>query len=159
MLTIVKSSAESVLQIIGDILDISKIEAGKLELRFSTFDVRACVEKSLDVVASRAQRKGLDLAQQVHHSVPYTITQDQSRLTQILFNLLSNAVKFSHRGEVVLHLTVDEAREGVDGTGEGPEQKKGAEQAVERFVLHFAVQDSGIGRTHYARGRELRCDP
>ena len=148
-MTIVKSSAESVLQIIGDILDISKIEAGKLELRMSTFDVRACLEKSLDIVASRAQGKGLDLAQQVHHSVPYTITQDQSRLTQILFNLLSNAVKFTIRGQVVVHLTLDDARNGIDGAGAAAGHAKGSDQPSGRkYILHFAVQDSGIGRTH-----------
>ena len=144
------------LQIIGDILDISKIEAGKLDLRPSTFDVRACVEKSLDVVASRAQRKGLDLVQQLHHSVPFTITQDQSRLTQILFNLLSNAIKFSHRGEVVVDLTLDEAPAEAEEKAPAAVQWKDAERASGHCLLHFAVQDSGIGRSCVSPHRDTR---
>ena len=99
ILSVVKASAESVLQIIGDILDLSKIEAGRLELQMSTFEVRACVEKSLDVVATRALSKGLDLLQQVHHEVPFLIAQDQNRLTQILFNLL----RFVPRTQAAAH--------------------------------------------------------
>src|SRR5213076_3138969 len=95
-------SSETLLTIINDILDFSKIEAGKLELERQPFDIRECVESALDLLATRATEKGIDLAYVLDDQVPAAVFGDVTRLRQILVNLLSNAVKFTKEGEVVL---------------------------------------------------------
>ena len=107
ILSIVKTSGEAMLTIINDILDLSKIEAGRVELQQTHFSIRQCVESAVDVIANKANSKGLEIITTVTHTVPYTITQDYKRLTQILFNLLSNAVKFTQQGDVVVTVKVD----------------------------------------------------
>jgi PAS domain S-box-containing protein len=123
---IVRQSGDALLSVINDILDFSKIEAGKLELESQPFDVRECVESALDLVASRAAEKGLDLAYLIAEGTPAAIAGDMTRLRQVLLNLLSNAVKFTERGEVVLSVS---ARP-VDGP---------------LHELTFAVRDTGVG--------------
>ena len=122
----IRTSGDSLLTIINDILDFSKIESGQMELEKQPFDVRACLEESLDLLAQRAGEKGLELAYACAPDVPLGIVGDFTRVRQILVNLLANAVKFTERGEVVV--TVDSAN--LDD---------GALQ------LHFAVRDTGIG--------------
>jgi len=85
---------------INDILDFSKIESGKLELETQPFDLRDCIEDSLDLLASKAAEKGLDLAYLIENNTPVTISGDVTRLRQILTNLISNAIKFTEHGEV-----------------------------------------------------------
>jgi len=117
----IRNSADALLTIINDILDFSKIEAGKMELESQPFDLHACVESALDLVAPRATEKGLDLACVFEDGLPGAIVGDLTRLRQVLINLLTNAVKFTERGEVV-----------VTVSGSAPE-------------LRFAVRDTGIG--------------
>jgi adenylate cyclase len=124
----INESAESLLTVINDILDYSKVEAGKLELERLPFHLRDCVESALDLVAMAAARKGLDLAYFIEPDVPETIVSDQTRLRQVLLNLINNAVKFTEKGEVVLTV----AREG----GEAPEGQ---------CRLLVTVRDTGIG--------------
>ena len=122
----VRRSGDALLVIINDILDFSKIESGQLDLERHPFSVRDCVEGSLDLVASQAGGKRLDLAYVIEPDVPPVLVGDVTRLRQIVVNLLSNAVKFTERGDVVVT---------VSATGE-----------VERGVqLCFAVRDTGIG--------------
>jgi PAS domain S-box-containing protein len=125
---VVRQSGDALLTVINDILDFSKIEAGKLELESQPFDLRECLEGTLDLVASRAAEKGLDLAYLIADGTPPTIVGDVTRLRQVLLNLLSNAVKFTERGEVVLSV----AARRVDG-------------ATPLHELTFAVRDTGIG--------------
>ena len=125
---VVRQSGDALLTVINDILDFSKIEAGKLELESHPFDLRECVEGALDLVATRAAEKGLDLAYLVGDGAPAAIVGDVTRLRQVLLNLLSNAVKFTERGEVVLSVT---ARR-LDG-------------AAALHELTFSVRDTGIG--------------
>jgi PAS domain S-box-containing protein len=125
---IVRQSGDTLLTVINDILDFSKIEAGRLELETQPFDLRECVEGALDLVATRAADKGLDLAYLLGEGTPPAIVGDVTRLRQVLLNLLSNAVKFTERGEVVL--SVSSSR---------------AEGASELYELTFAVRDTGIG--------------
>jgi PAS domain S-box-containing protein len=125
---IVRQSGDALLTVINDILDFSKIEAGKLELESQPFDLLECIEGALDLVASRAAEKGLDLAYLVSDGTPGAIVGDVTRLRQILLNLLSNAVKFTERGEVVLSVS---ARR-LDGPTPLDE-------------LTFSVRDTGIG--------------
>jgi PAS domain S-box-containing protein len=140
----IRVSGDTLLTIINDILDYSKIESGKLELENSPFILRECIEGALDLLAARAAEKGIDLLYEINDGVPGTIRGDVTRLRQILVNLLGNAVKFTARGEVVLTVTVaDETLPAASAPrGTAPPQE------VERpFTLLFSVRDTGIGIT------------
>ena len=104
---VVRSSGDALLHVIDDILDYSKIEAGKLELEQEPFDLRECVEGALDIVAPRAWEKDVELGCLVDEDVPAGIVGDAARLRQVLLNLLSNAVKFTEEGEVVVHVDAE----------------------------------------------------
>src|SRR6266542_6085295 len=94
----IRRSGDALLTIINDILDFSKIESGKLELEKQPFDIRTCLEDSLDLLAPRAAEKQIELAYQMEDDVPATVIGDVTRLRQILVNLLSNAIKFTPKG-------------------------------------------------------------
>ena len=126
---IIRVSGDALLTIINDILDFSKIEAGKLEMEYTAFDLRECLESAVDLVATRAADKKLDLAVEIARDVPSAIIGDVTRLRQVVINLLNNAVKFTEHGEVVLSVKLGPTRS-VDGKGIG---------------LHFSVRDTGIG--------------
>jgi signal transduction histidine kinase/CheY-like chemotaxis protein len=130
----IRNSSESLLTIINDILDFSKIEADKLDLEYQPFDLRACVESALDLLATRAAEKRLDLAYLIDPQTPETIIGDVTRLRQILVNLLSNAVKFTERGEVVLSVSSEQVSSVRLNT-----------PPRDTLTLHFAVRDTGIG--------------
>ena len=99
---VVRSSGDALLHVIDDILDYSKIEAGKLDLERAPFGLRECVEGALDIVAPRAWEKGIELGSLIDEAVPAGILGDEGRLRQVLLNLLSNAVKFTEAGEVFI---------------------------------------------------------
>ncbi|HEY3284794.1 MAG TPA: response regulator [Armatimonadota bacterium] len=128
------SSGEALLTIINDILDFSKIEAGKLDLQMDDFDPRRAVEDVLELLAERAQAKGLELVCSLPENVPQCLGGDPARLRQVLTNLIGNAIKFTEKGEVVV--TVEVARE-----------------EDEHVLLRFAVRDTGIGISEEGRGR------
>lgn len=123
---IVRKSGESLLAIINDILDLSKVESGKLDLDNQPFDLRACVEDSIELVAARAAEKQLELLCDIAPDVPRRLVGDVTRVQQVLVNLLSNAVKFTDDGEIVVRVRTDER---PDRTQE----------------VIFAVSDTGIG--------------
>jgi PAS domain S-box-containing protein len=102
----IRASGDTLLTIINDILDFSKIESGRLDLERETFVLRDCVEGALDLLASKAAEKRLDLLYEIADGVPQIICGDATRLRQILVNLLGNAIKFTDRGEVVLAVRV-----------------------------------------------------
>ncbi|MFZ1397253.1 MAG: response regulator, partial [Candidatus Promineifilaceae bacterium] len=120
-------SGEALLSILNDILDFSKIEAEKLELEMQPFLLRSCIEETLDLFASKANSKRLNLAYFIEESVPTYIQGDITRLRQILVNLVSNAVKFTDKGDIVILVSSEML--------ENPAEHK----------IHFAVKDSGIG--------------
>jgi PAS domain S-box-containing protein len=122
----VRSCADSLLTIINDILDFSKIEAGKLDLEALDFDLAGALEDTMDVVAIRAQQKGLELACLVPPDVPVFLRGDPGRLRQVLTNLLGNAVKFTAHGEVTLSVSLESSTPGDT-------------------LLRFVVRDTGIG--------------
>ena len=99
----ISASGESLLAIIDDILDLSKIEAGKLELETIAFDPRDVLERACGMLAAHAHRKSLELVLQVDPDVPLLVRGDAARLSQVLANLVSNAIKFTSSGEVVVH--------------------------------------------------------
>ena len=102
-----KLSADSLLTVINDILDYSKIEAGKIELEAIDFNLRDCAEEALKTFASRADEKGLELLCDIAPEVPELVEGDPGRLRQIILNLVSNAIKFTPQGEVMLKAEVE----------------------------------------------------
>jgi PAS domain S-box-containing protein len=125
-LSIIKSSADALLRVINEILDFSRIEAGRLELDPIDFHPRDAIGDAAHAVALRAHQKGLELIVDVDAAIPHRLRGDPGRLRQILLNLLGNAIKFTHHGEVVLRVTMDEA-------------------TPQHVVLQFAIRDTGIG--------------
>jgi PAS domain S-box-containing protein len=134
----IRAAGDSLLTIINDILDFSKIEAERLELENQPFDLRACVESALDLLAPRAAEKDLELAFAMGDSVPGGIVGDVTRLRQILVNLITNAIKFTERGEVVISLTTDAQPRTGSGVPLDPDQPS-------PLTLHFSVRDTGRG--------------
>ncbi|MEG4803277.1 response regulator [Microcoleus sp. ARI1-B5] len=134
----IRSSGDALLTLINDILDFSKIESGKLDLEEHPFDIRTCIEESLDLVAAKAAQKKLELGSLIDRSVPATAIGDSARLRQILINLLSNAVKFTEAGEVVVSATAKQISLQQVNANEPP----AINQAYE---IQFAVKDTGIG--------------
>ena len=123
----VRQSSEALLAIINEVLDLSKIEAGKLRLDHAPFSLRQTVHAVLGGMAIRADEKKLELAVDVRSHVPDAVVGDMSRLRQVLLNLVGNAIKFTERGEVVVRVTTES-----DVGGEGT-------------TLRFSVADTGIG--------------
>ena len=125
-LGMVKSSADSLLELINTILDFSKIEAGRLELESIEFDLRDALAPIMKTLALRAHEKSLELNYEVRAEVPETVVGDPGVLRQVLVNLVENAIKFTERGEVNVRVERESEKEG-------------------RECLHFTVQDTGIG--------------
>jgi PAS domain S-box-containing protein len=122
----VKMSANSLLTVINDVLDFSKIEVGKIDLEAIDFNLRESMEVALKTLAFRADEKSLELLCEIAPDVPEIVRGDSTRLRQVVVNLVGNAIKVTAKGEVVLKVQVD-ADEGEDG------------------ILHFTVADTGIG--------------
>jgi len=122
----VKDSAEGLLTIINDILDVSKIEARRLVLDRAPFNFRDTVEDSVRLLAPRAHEKSLELACRILPDVPDALIGDPGRLRQVLVNLVGNAIKFTDKGEVIVDVSVDRIE-------------------AQDAALHFTVSDTGIG--------------
>jgi two-component system sensor histidine kinase/response regulator len=126
------SAGENLLNIINDILDLSKVEAGQITLENIDFDLGELVEKVSEVMALRAHEKNIELACRLMPEVPIFLVGDPGRLRQVLTNLLGNAIKFTERGEVFLEVGLP-----------GPDQAPDAESA--EITLLFSIKDTGIG--------------
>jgi PAS domain S-box-containing protein len=122
----VKMSADALLWLINDILDYSKIEAGKLEVYSTDFNLRDCLEDTLSTIAVEAHKKDLDLALDLAPDVPDQVVGDPGRLRQVLLNLLGNAIKFTERGEVNVRV-------------------RAVPPVTDHVQVHFSVCDTGIG--------------
>lgn len=128
-LELVKSSSSSLLTILNDILDLSKIEAGKLSLRCEEFDIEEFVNRTMALLSIRADQKELVFVSKVEAAVPALLVADQTRLGQVINNLLYNAIKFTNEhGGVYLYVT--------------GAKEEGSENSM---LLHCAVSDTGIG--------------
>lgn len=125
-LRIFRRAGSNLLNLINDILDFSKVEAGHLELESIAFDLGDLIEKAIEILAMRANEKGLELACHLSPDVPCALIGDPNRLQQILINLISNAVKFTEKGSVTLRIQND-----PDRAAPG--------------AIRFSVTDTGIG--------------
>src|SRR5260370_17526942 len=114
------------LTILNDVLDFSKVEAGKLELSSIDFDLRECAGAVIRTLGLRCDQGGVQLTLRVANGAPQYLVGDDQRLRQILINLVGNAIKFTHAGEIRLAAEVEPADAG-------------------RLKLHFIVADTGIG--------------
>ena len=135
---IIRNSGENLLTLINDILDFSKIESGRLELEHEDFNLRDCVEGTLEILAPRAAGKGIDLVYEIAEDAPTHFRGDTTRIRQILINLAGNAIKFTETGEV--DVTVECQTLGEKG-----------------YELLFAVRDTGIGIPKEAQAKLFSC--
>jgi PAS domain S-box-containing protein len=125
-LEVVSSSASTLLAVIDDILDFSKVETRKLTLEAMPFDLRLCVQQALESLSAKAREKGLQIGHSVAAGVPAAVVGDVGRFRQILMNLLTNAVKFTHSGSVLTTVSLEDRRQSS-------------------VTLKVCVADTGIG--------------
>ena len=130
-LQIFKSAGTSLLNLINDIIDLSKIERDHIQIENIDFDLLEIVETTIEMFSVKAHEKGLELAYRIQPEIPGVLIGDPARLRQILVNLIGNAVKFTHRGEIALHIE---------------RAKTDRETSLDNLVdLQFSVRDTGIG--------------
>lgn len=143
-----KISSQNLLSIINDILDLSKLEAGEMRLETIEFDLSMCLDEVLDLLATPAQKKGIELVALIDSDVPLQISGDAARLRQILTNLVGNAIKFTEAGEVVIEVSICRNQ----GLLIGSSGSKNAEdiqplklEINSSVFLIFKIIDTGIG--------------
>jgi len=125
-LTTVRRSADSLMQLLNDILDVSKIEAGRMELECAPLRLPDVVLDATRLLSVSAANKGVDLVCRIAPTVPEAVLGDAGRLRQIIMNLVGNALKFTEQGEIVVHVRPEEMSD-------------------KRVRVHFSVRDTGIG--------------
>lgn len=131
-------SAHSLLGIINDILDFSKIEAGKLNIENIDFDLEQVLDTVSNLNSQKAQDKGLEFSIHISRDVPFYLTGDPLRIGQIITNFCSNSVKFTHEGEIIVNVEVEE------------------KISADRIKLKFSVRDTGIGLTNEQKGKMFK---
>ena len=154
----ISTCGETLLNVINDILDFSKIESGKMELEREDFDLRRCVEDTLDMFGNKAAQSGLELVYRIDKDVPMQIVGDDLRLRQIITNLVSNAIKFTHQGEVFVGVHLLKSEPGgllelefkVCDTGIGISADR-----LERLFKAFSQVDSSTTRKYGGTGLGL----
>ncbi len=124
----IKVSSKNLILIINDILDISKLESGKIELEYNQFQLREVIENQFYIFEHMVKEKGLKFGARIAKEVPETLIGDSLRIGQIITNLVNNAIKFTDRGKIVLKIAVDQKKDDI-------------------IMLQFTVSDTGIGMT------------
>jgi PAS domain S-box-containing protein len=142
----IRSSGDSLLHLLNDILDFSKMDASSVELERAPFDLRGCVEDTLDVLVAPATTRGLELIGDVALDAPKVVVGDRGRLRQILLNLAGNAVKFTEAGEVCVTVRLVPMPPGAEATPAGTRVAR----------LRFEVRDTGPGITPDQQARLFR---
>jgi signal transduction histidine kinase/CHASE2 domain-containing sensor protein/response regulator RpfG family c-di-GMP phosphodiesterase len=130
----VRSSSDTLLNIINEILDFSKIEAGEMQIEKIDFDLMNCVEQTIEVLANNAYSKGIELSYRIEPNIPNKLQGDPTRLTQVLTNLIGNAIKFTERGGVSIDISAIATTD-------------------RETTLYFQVQDTGIGISSESQDR------
>jgi signal transduction histidine kinase/DNA-binding LytR/AlgR family response regulator len=133
----IRASSDALLTLLNDVLDLAKIEAGRLELEVRPFELRRCVEETVDLFAVKAGAKHLDLICQIEDNTPSMLLGDVTRVRQILANLVSNAVKFTAKGEVVVHVSAQPV----------------SPTTIDQWEFRFQVRDTGVGIQPEKMGR------
>lgn len=131
---IIRKSADTLVSVINDILDFTKMESGKMEMEYGLFELRSCVQEVFSLFSAEAGKKSLELAYFIDPGLPDLLYGDMARLRQVLLNLVSNAVKFTNQGGVYLVVT-------------------GKEKRDNKIQLEFTVKDTGIGISPEKRDR------
>ncbi|MBS0377362.1 MAG: response regulator [Proteobacteria bacterium] len=152
---VIHESGRALLQLINDVLDFSKIEAGKLELEKSRFCVREMIEDSLEIMAERAQSKGLELLCDIPYDLDTAVYGDSLRLRQVILNLVGNAVKFTDRGEIVVRVRSQPSIENTNFTFEVCDTGIGIEAADREAIFESFVQARGSGNRRATGGTGL----
>lgn len=134
LLHIIKESSNSLLAIINDILDYSKIESGKMDIEKDIFNLENCLQDSVNFFTQQARAKNIDIFYGMESSVPKVILGDQIRLRQILINLISNAIKFTEKGEIIVFAKLLEKKDNI-------------------VTIELSVKDTGIGIPLERRGK------
>lgn len=124
----IKTSIDTLMSVLNDVLDISKIEAGKMDLECIPFDIRSTIETTVVTFDAKAKEKGLEMNMLIHSAIPQCVIGDPTKLRQIITNIISNAVKFTDRGEVFLEVSLNK-------------------QEADFIELLFIIKDTGIGMT------------
>ncbi|RQW80446.1 MAG: hypothetical protein EHM14_04830 [Methanothrix sp.] len=122
LVDILRNSGEELLSLVNNVLDFSKMEAGKINLEIQPIYLSNCIESAMETFSSAASAKGLKLSCSVDDNIPAIVVGDSRRLGQILKNLLDNAIKFTERGKVAIHVSTDP-----------------------NGFIHFTIKDTGIG--------------
>lgn len=152
-------SGELLLTLINDVLDFSKIDAGKLELEHLQFSISSVIESQADLLSSRAQQRGVNIVTSIDPDLPAMFRGDAGRIAQILLNLIGNAIKFTARGYIEVRALAEDAREGpptsrvrfeIVDTGEGLDA-----ETIARLFQPFTQADSSTSRKHGGTGLGL----
>ena len=143
-----KTSAEALLRVINDILDYSKVEAGRLELEQAPFDIREALGETIHALGPRAHRKKLELVLHVDPETPETLVGDRLRLGQVLMNLVGNAIKFTEAGEIVVR---------ASGTTDGKPVR--APRLGRRYRPRDSLSQAGAHLPGVQPGRHLHRAP
>lgn len=129
-----KESSFSLMKLVNDILDYSKLEAGKMGLKLTQFYIRECVESAHDIVSIRATEKQIDMAFVIENNVPQYVLGDYQRFQQVLINLYSNSIKFTgSKGKVITRVFIDPGKQKIEDTNS------------ERTIVSVTIEDNGIG--------------
>ena len=139
----IQNSGEALLSLLNDILDFSKIESGRMEMEKIAFDLRQCVEDAMDLVASQAARKNLEVIARMDPDLPNSFVGDVTRIRQIIVNLCGNAVKFTEKGEITISVSGVKTGRKLDGETE--------------WELHVRVKDTGVGIPEERRERLFKA--
>lgn len=130
----IKTSSDTLLSIINDILDISKIEAGKMELENITFDLISTIETAVNTFLHSTREKGLELSMGIDSNIPRYVLGDQIKLRQVLVNIINNSIKFTDKGGINVEVCL-------------------SRQTNSEIEIMFSISDTGIGMTEYEMGR------
>jgi signal transduction histidine kinase/DNA-binding NarL/FixJ family response regulator len=140
-LDVIDRSSELLLDLINDVLEMSRIESGQSSFEPTSFDLDHTLANLESILGERANKKGLDFIFEKSQDVPRYIHTDERKLRQVLLNLLGNAIKFTQTGKVILRVTVSDQRSGMPN----PPDSSGQTPQSERCSLRFEVQDTGAG--------------